>query len=68
MHQFVDAGIALYNPDELRRPVNSPKAVYQIEPATLAVERQLAALVAQANSENVLREVDMGFAVGGERW
>jgi hypothetical protein len=48
--------------------VNSPKAVYQIEPATLAVERQLAALVAQANSENVLREVDMGFAVGGERW
>lgn len=35
MHQFVDAGIALYNPDDLKRAVNSPKAVYQIEPHTL---------------------------------
>jgi hypothetical protein len=35
MHQFVDAGIALYNPDDPSRPVNSPKAVYQIEPETL---------------------------------
>lgn len=35
MHQFVDAGIALYNPDDPFRPVNSPKAVYQIEQATL---------------------------------
>ena len=37
MHQFVDAGIALYNPDEPTRPVNSPKAVYQIEPSALAL-------------------------------
>lgn len=35
MHQFVDAGIALYNPDEPTRPVNSPKAVYQIAPEAL---------------------------------
>jgi BsuBI/PstI restriction endonuclease domain/BsuBI/PstI restriction endonuclease HTH domain len=39
MHQFCDAGIALYNPDEPDRPVNSPKAVYQIEPATLSLLR-----------------------------
>lgn len=39
MHQFCDAGIALYNPDEPERPVNSPRAVYQIEPATLALLR-----------------------------
>jgi hypothetical protein len=39
MHQFVDAGIALYNPDKPDRPVNSPKAVYQIEPATLRLLR-----------------------------
>lgn len=39
MHQFVDAGIALYNPDKPDRPVNSPKAVYQIEPATLQLLR-----------------------------
>lgn len=37
MHQLVAAGIALYNPDKPERPVNSPKAVYQIEPSTLAL-------------------------------
>lgn len=39
MHQFVDAGIALYNSDKPDRPVNSPKAVYQIEPVTLTLLR-----------------------------
>ena len=39
MHQFCDAGIALYNPDKPDRPVNSPNAVYQIEPATLSLIR-----------------------------
>lgn len=37
MHQFMEAGIALYNPDDPGRPVNSPKAVYQIEPECLKV-------------------------------
>lgn len=37
MHQFVQAGIALYNPDKPDRPVNSPHAVYQIEPQMLEV-------------------------------
>jgi len=37
MHQLVQAGIALYNPDNPSRPVNSPKAVYQISPAALGV-------------------------------
>lgn len=39
MHQFVDAGIALYNPDDPSRAVNSPMAVYQIEPTTLTLLR-----------------------------
>lgn len=39
MHQFVDAGIALYNPDKLDRAVNSPKAVYQIAPEALGLMR-----------------------------
>ena len=39
MHQFCDAGVALYNPDKPDRPVNSPKAVYQVEPATLKLLR-----------------------------
>jgi type II restriction enzyme len=33
MHQLVEAGIALYNPDKPDRPVNSPHAVYQISAA-----------------------------------
>lgn len=37
MHQFVLAGIALYNPDEPARPVNSPRAVYQVSPEALAL-------------------------------
>ncbi len=41
MHQFVEAGIAVYNPDKPDRPVNSPKAVYQIEPAALALLRTM---------------------------
>lgn len=37
MHQMVQAGIALYNPDSPERPTNSPKAVYQISPVALEV-------------------------------
>ena len=37
MHQFIEAGVCLYNPDKPDRPVNSPKAVYQIEPNLQAV-------------------------------
>jgi hypothetical protein len=39
MHQFVEAGVALYNPDKPDRPVNSPAAVYSIAPGLLAVLR-----------------------------
>ena len=35
LHQFVDAGLALYNPDKPDRPVNSPAAVYQVSPQAL---------------------------------
>ena len=39
MHQLVQAGVALYNPDKPDRPVNSPHAVYQIAPEVFAVLR-----------------------------
>ncbi|MCY4331991.1 MAG: BsuBI/PstI family type II restriction endonuclease [Cyanobacteria bacterium MAG CAR1_bin_15] len=39
MHQFCNAGLALYNPDQPDCPVNSPKAAYQIEPTALALLR-----------------------------
>lgn len=37
MHQFCDAGIAVYNPDNPARPPNSPAAVYQITPEMRAL-------------------------------
>jgi hypothetical protein len=37
MHQFLDAGLVLYNPDKPDRPVNSPAAVYQLAPDALAL-------------------------------
>ena len=37
MHQFVEAGIAQYNPDDPARPVNSPNACYQVSEEALRV-------------------------------
>lgn len=54
MHQFVDAGIALYNPDKPDRPVNSPRAVYQIEPTLLAVLRSRGTGAFEANLASYL--------------
>ena len=39
MHQLVEAGIAISNPDRPDRPTNSPLWVYQIEPTALALLR-----------------------------
>lgn len=37
MHQFVDAGLAVPNPDDPDRPTNSPQFCYQIEPNALVL-------------------------------
>ena len=37
LHQFVDAGLVVPNPDQPDRPVNSPKYCYQIEPEAHAL-------------------------------
>ena len=39
LHQFVDAGIALMNPDQPNRAINSPKWCYQITVETLSLIR-----------------------------
>lgn len=39
VHQFVNAGMAIPNPDHPSRPVNSPKFVYQLEPEALTLLR-----------------------------
>jgi hypothetical protein len=44
MHQFCDAGLAIYNPDDPARSVNSPHAVYQIAPEALVLLQQYATL------------------------
>lgn len=40
IHQFVDAGLAIPNPDKPDRPINSPKYVYQIELIALELIRK----------------------------
>ena len=39
VHQFLEAGIIIPNPDNPKRPTNSGRTVYQIEPAVLEVIR-----------------------------
>ncbi len=40
VHQFLQAALIVANPDKPSRPTNSPKAVYQIEPAALKLLRE----------------------------
>jgi len=54
IHQFVEAGIVLYNPDKPDRPVNSPQAVYQIEPSTLKLIQSYKSPVWRSNLEKYL--------------
>lgn len=39
IHQFIDAGMLLVNPDRPERPINSGKTVYQITPSLLELLR-----------------------------
>lgn len=39
VHQFLDAGLIVINPDKPSRPTNSPKSVYQIEAGALELLR-----------------------------
>ena len=39
VHQFVEAGLAISNPDDPKRPVNSPRACYQVSDEAAAVVR-----------------------------
>ena len=39
LHQFIEMGLVLLNPDDPTRPPNSPNNVYQIEPSALGLLR-----------------------------
>ncbi len=65
LHQFIEMGLILHNPDNSERPTNSPSSVYQIEPSALALIRlfgttewdtALASYLASVEDENRLRE------------
>ena len=40
LHQFVQMGLVLLNPDDPSRPTSSPKSVYRVEPGVLALLRR----------------------------
>ncbi|MDR1145718.1 MAG: hypothetical protein LBK71_06250 [Verrucomicrobiales bacterium] len=52
MHQFVSAGLAMFNPDVPDRPINSPKNVYQLSPSALNLVRACG----RVEWENLLQE------------
>jgi adenine-specific DNA-methyltransferase len=62
VHQFLDAGLIVANPDEPDRPINSGKTVYQIEQGALELlrayrsERWQPALRAWLSSVGTLKE------------
>lgn len=65
LHQFIEMGLVLINPDEPGRPPNSPNNVYQVEPAALALlkarstpewEGRLAKYLESTEGTNRLRE------------
>lgn len=54
VHQFLDAGLIVINPDEPDRPANSPKAVYQIESSALDLIRTYGSLNWQQDLDTYL--------------
>lgn len=58
VHQFIQAGLVVINPDNPSRPVNSPKAVYQIERAALALLRSYGTTLWVAKLRDYMTSVD----------
>lgn len=72
VHQFVQLGLVTANPDEPRRPVNSPDNRYQVSPTLLALvrtygstawKRSLAAFLRTADALGKLRSKERGMAL-----
>jgi len=58
VHQFVQAGLIVPNPDKPSRPTNSPKAVYQIEPSVLKLLREFGMPAWGSHLQGYLRTVE----------
>jgi len=57
VHQFLNAGLIVINPDNTKRPTNSPKAVYQIESGALELLRTFKTPEWQTNLKSYLASV-----------
>ena len=71
LHQFLEMGLVLINPDDPRRPPNSPNNVYQLEPSALALlqcfetdawDRNLADYLKSMEGNNRLHEKALQMA------
>lgn len=58
VHQFLDAGIVAINPDDPKRPTNSPLAVYQIEGGLLKLLRTFGTAEWEAGLQTYLASVE----------
>lgn len=57
VHQFLEAGLIIINPDNPARPINSGKTVYQIEPKALSLLRNFGSGGWNEELENYLSNV-----------
>lgn len=58
VHQFLEAGLIEANPDQPDRPVNRPKAVYQIENGALELLRTFGATEWEQNLKTYLASIE----------
>jgi type II restriction enzyme len=58
VHQFLEAGIAIANPDEPDRPINSGKTVYQVEKGALELLRTYGTKTWKNNLQTWLASVE----------
>lgn len=56
MHQFMEAGVAVSNPDRPARPINSPKWCYQIEPSLLTLLKTFGSSEWEANLTSYMEQ------------
>lgn len=58
VHQFVQMGFVIANPDDPQRPVNSPKNCYQVSPTMLKLARNYATSAWKENLKEFARTAD----------
>lgn len=58
IHQFLDASLIVVNPDNIERPVNSPKTVYQIENSALELLRTFKTNEWEKNLQTYLESIE----------